>query len=94
MKNLKKENFNKVNEIKNKILNFYPFVENNNNTLTCKLTTSSELIFKLFYNGGTVDLCQREITFGIEKEKSIILSFSFENDDHRQQLFELLKKKI
>ncbi|MDD3788160.1 MAG: hypothetical protein PHO94_05645 [Petrimonas sp.] len=92
MKSFKEENFRKVDAIRSKILNFYPF-RKEGDTLTCKLSSSNELIFRLFYDGGTVDLCEKVTKFGVEREKSIILSFSFENDEHRKLLNELIKNR-
>jgi len=94
MNKTQKGNIDKVNEIKNKILNYFPFVEDEKSkSLICRVSSSEQLVLKLFFRSGTVDLFKKETLFGIEKEESIIRSFTFNNEDNVKVLKELVKNR-
>lgn len=77
--------------MKNKILNYYAFKEDEDGDLFCVLEDGSELIFRFFSIGNAVDLLLRKAPS--LKEESLILSFSFDNDSDKKILNEWYSKK-
>lgn len=82
-----------LHNIKNTILNFYPFRESDDDELICNLKSGEILVFKFFPKGGVVDLLLRTPALSGYKEKSVVLSFSFENEEHRDVLKNLCTRK-
>lgn len=76
-------------KIKNTILDFYPFRESDDDELICNLKSGEILVFKFFPKGGVVDLLLRVPATSGYNEKSVVLSFSFENKEHRDVLKDL-----
>ena len=75
-----------LHNIKNTILDFYPFRESDDDELICNLKSGEILVFKFFPKGGVIDLLLRAPAPSGYKEKSVALSFSFENEEHRNVL--------
>lgn len=77
--------------IKNKILNYFPFIEVESNKLVCRLKDGSKLLFLIYQQGKSVDLVRQD---EIGKESSIILGFSFDNEEDVSKLKMLIKDRM